>query len=69
MWINRDVNAVGDIYERKGLEDTEEGFTELKMKEKEKGKTKTGGILKQCWDTRKTQGSLGTAGDEDDLHK
>lgn len=45
MWINRDVNVVGDICGRKDMEDIE-GFIELKMKEKEKGKINVGGIFK-----------------------
>lgn len=51
-----------------------EGFTDLKMKEKGKGKTKVGGIFKQCWGIKKTQGSLQAvlghfAKDEEGLHK
>lgn len=45
--MNYDINANGDICERKNIEGIE-GFTKLKMKEKEKGKTKMGWILKQC---------------------
>lgn len=71
--MNCDINAEGDTHERKNIEGIEV-FTKLKMKEKEKGKTKVGWILKQCCGIRKTSGSLRTAvdhftGDKDGLHK
>lgn len=53
IWINRAINAIGDICGSEDIGSIEE-FMKLKIKEKKREKNKIGGILKTCWGIRKT---------------